>query len=155
MCAVDNFFLDIKIIYGIIMTMKFMEELNQEIKNRKLFYGKQRRTVIFAAAAGIVLFTVIFLIAVLISKNKKPAIPIAPSAPKEKTMEEVMKDLTAPAKEGEKAAPVSDEVIKSLTAPIAANSDTATGSKNSKIVQPAPTPISEDVINSLTAPAVK
>ncbi len=128
-----------------------MKGLAGEIKNKK--------NLNFAAATGIILIAAIFLISVLIY-NKKPEIPVAPiipvaPPPKEKTMEEVMKDLTAPAKDGEKAAPVSDEVIKSLTAPINANSDTATDSKNSKTIQPAPTPVSEDVINSLTAPAVK
>ena len=61
---------------------------------------------------------------------KKPA-EKPPLVPEEKTLEEILKDLTAP--QGVEATEVSKEVIESLTAPQKGE-------------------VSEDIIESLTAP---
>ena len=63
--------------------------------------------------------------------------------PGEKTMEEIIEDLTAPAAEEEPSVP--DEVIESLTAPTSAPGQEETGQETSE-------GISQDIIDSLTAP---
>lgn len=78
--------------------------------------------------------------------------PVVSPSPKEKTMEEIIKDLTAPVKNGETPTPVPKEVIDSLTAPTATIKP-AGGAKNNKAVNPTPTPVSKEIIESLTAPA--
>lgn len=70
--------------------------------------------------------------------SKKPA----ESPSREKTMEEIIKDLTAPAGSGEKSA-ASGETLDSLTAP----------EKSGSGAQAAGQGVSKEVMDSLTAPA--
>lgn len=72
--------------------------------------------------------------------SKKPA----ESPSREKTMEEIIKDLTAPAGTGEKSA-VSGETLDSLTAP----------EKSGSGAQSAGQDVSKEVMDSLTAPGMK
>lgn len=133
-----------------------MEDLNKEIKNKKVFYGERNRTIIFTAVACIVLVTV-FLISVLVSKNKKPANPIAPVAPKEKSMEDLQKEFSTPVNPDIKSVPISDDFVKSLSVPVSNSS--STGSKTKATIKPTiePTwsPVSEDFLKNLSVPAAK
>lgn len=72
--------------------------------------------------------------------SKKPA----ESPSREKTMEEIIEDLTAPADSGEKTI-VSGEALDSLTAP----------EKSVGGAQAAGQGVSKEVMDSLTAPGVK
>lgn len=124
-----------------------MKEIIETIKRKKFL--------VLALAAFAVLVVVFFIISTAINNKKKAGNPVA-SPPKEKTMEEIIKDLTAPVKNGETPTPVSQKVIDSLTAPTAAIKP-ASGAKNNKASKPAPTPtpVSKEIIDSLTAPAGK
>jgi len=130
-----------------------MRKIIEEIKNKKFLF--------FALAAIVVLIAVFFIIFAAINNKKKSGNPAVPP-PKEKTMDEIINDLSAPAKAGETPTPVPQKVIDSLTAPAAAIKPSAApvaGSKKNKAAKPtsaptpAPAPVSKDVINSLTAPA--
>jgi hypothetical protein len=113
-----------------------MNELIGGTKNKNLLF--------FAAAASAILVTaVFFIIALRYSEEKKDA-PAAILAPKERTMEEIIKDGTTPIP-GEEPIPVSRETIRTLTAPTA-------DPKNTKTMQSTPIPVSKDYVKNLSQP---
>lgn len=90
-----------------------------------------RKKLIIPAIIIIIVFLIIAGIIYLVFKPKPEEEKPSPFLPKEKTMEEILKDLTA-SSEGEKVE-VSEETIKSLTAPGQGE-------------------VSEEIIKNLTAP---
>lgn len=136
----DNFF---GYIFDLCYNIQIMSEQTESIKNKK---------VLFFTAMIVAVLIVAILIIVIISKKEKPAAFIATPTvsimPKEKTAEEVINDLTAPAEEGKNISSDSEEIINSLSAPV----DTPSNLENNKNTQSAPAPVSEDIIDSLSAP---
>lgn len=85
-----------------------MKQIFESEKVKKIF--------IFTAAISAILIVVLFLFFIAI-KDKKTASPIAPIAPKERTLDELKKTLNASAG-AEKLPPLPDELKKTLNAPI-------------------------------------
>lgn len=118
-----------------------MKELIEAIKDKKFLF--------FAAAASVIFIVAVLITAIVIIK--KPINPVVPVAPKEKTMEDLVNDLTASTDE-KKLKPFPVEDIESLTATVNYDENLNAGAKNNKAENPVLVPIQEDDIKSLTTP---
>jgi hypothetical protein len=112
----------------------------------ELFGGtKNKNLLFFAAAISVILITAVFLFVALKYIEEKKETSVVPSIPRERTMEEIIRDGTTPVP-GEEPIPVSKEIIKSLTTPVNPTADP----KNTKAVQSTPIPVSKDYVKNLS-----